>query len=1070
MTKTRKILLCALICFILILTCAVTAFAAQNSTSIKPITTGTVQNPLYEGLADTSPVIHANRYYGSEEAGKEFAPKCTEDYEETVQTLRDGMENRTDTITLYIASKTAITETWISQLVQNATAETDKPTQGDYLRWAWQSYKASCGGFYDKDAKLYYAELILKITYYTTKAQEEELTTEVNRVINSFQFTSKTTSTQKVKTIYEYITQNVRYDYKNLYDDSYTLKFSAYAALINKTAVCQGYALLFYRMAETVGVDTRVIVGKGNGGDHAWNISKLGDYYYYLDPTWDEGQTNFLYFLCGSEDFPDHVYDGTVHTGDFFKQYPIAKTHYDKDPSIDPDKKYRIFTKENVTLEFTHTDYTGIEICPQVQVVYDPNPDIQGDEITLEENKDYTLTYGDNISPGTATVFVTGMDLYWESLVELTFQILPLGNDRVFTKNDIVLEFTQAVYTGAEIKPQAQVFYNPDSGATIRLKENTDYTLSYLNNTAIGTATITITGIGHYQNCFVQLTYQIIPKTEAKVANLSGKLTAYNRVSLTWTDTPWINSGEDSKGYAIYYRKNTDTAYKYLTSFSETHCIIKNLAANTKYDFKVVKSLTYGEQTYIDHEAASFSITTLALLKNAEPMTVTLTGKNTIEINWTPVPTAHGYMLIWRKNGDAEKWHYDRFVSPENISYLDENLEYNTDYDYTIIPYHIFDGSYYVITSAPYHTATTLSEDYVCPTHIYQNCCDIDCNFCGQTRTAPHDYAAATCTTAKTCKVCGTPKGKALGHTSDSGTTTKKATCTATGTKTYKCTRCKVSVKTETLAKLGHNYSSATCTTAKTCTRCKKTSGDPLGHTYDSGKTTKKATCKATGVKTYTCKCGATKTSTIKKLTTHTYKTTTTKATTSKDGKIVKKCSVCKKTTTTVIRKAKTIKLSATSYTYNGKVKKPTVTIKDSAGKTISSSNYTIKYASGRKNVGTYKVTITFKGKYSGTKVLTFKIVPKAASVNKLTGEKKAVTVKLNKQTTQTSGYQIQYATKKTFTSAKATNITSNKTTTKTIKSLKAKTTYYVRVRSYKTVSGTKIYSAWSSAKSVKTK
>ena len=101
---------------------------------------------------------------------------------------------------------------------------------------------------------------------------------------------------------------------------------------------------------------------------------------------------------------------------------------------------------------------------------------------------------------------------------------------------------------------------------------------------------------------------------------------------------------------------------------------------------------------------------------------------------------------------------------------------------------------------------------------------------------------------------------------------------------------------------------------------------------------------------------------------------------------------------------------------------------------------------------------------------MTFKIVPKAASVNKLTGAKKALTVKLNRQTTQTSGYQIQYATKKTFTSAKTTNITSNKTTTKTIKSLKSKTTYYVRVSYYKIVNVTKIYSAWSTAKSVKTK
>ena len=86
--------------------------------------------------------------------------------------------------------------------------------------------------------------------------------------------------------------------------------------------------------------------------------------------------------------------------------------------------------------------------------------------------------------------------------------------------------------------------------------------------------------------------------------------------------------------------------------------------------------------------------------------------------------------------------------------------------------------------------------------HKYDNACDATCNNCSETRTIAHDYAAATCTAPKTCNVCGATSGKALGHNKDKGTVTKKATYTATGTKTYKCTVCKAVVKTEKISRL----------------------------------------------------------------------------------------------------------------------------------------------------------------------------------------------------------------------------------------------------------------------------
>lgn len=311
-------------------------------------------------------------------------------------------------------------------------------------------------------------------------------------------------------------------------------------------------------------------------------------------------------------------------------------------------------------------------------------------------------------------------------------------------------------------------------------------------------------------------------------------------------------------------------------------------------------------------------------------------------------------------------------------------------------------------------------------------------------------------------------------------------------------------------------------------------------------KKTTAAKCGIAGKITYTCSsCKKSFSISIPALK-HTSKTVITKATTSKDGKTSSVCSRCGKTmSSTTIPRIKSISLSTTSYTYDGKVKKPSVTVKDSKGKTVSSKYYTVSYSSGRKNIGKYSVkitfkgnysgtatryfyicpkvslsstsytyngkvkrpsvtvkdsknkkisskyysvsyssgrkyvgqytvTVTFKGKYGGTIKKTFTIKPKSTSVSKLSAGSKKFIVKWNKQTSQTSGYQIQYSTSSKFKSPKYVTVSSNKSTSKSVTKLSSKKKYYVRVRTYKTVKvngkSTKIYSSWSKTKSVKTK
>lgn len=173
--------------------------------------------------------------------------------------------------------------------------------------------------------------------------------------------------------------------------------------------------------------------------------------------------------------------------------------------------------------------------------------------------------------------------------------------------------------------------------------------------------------------------------------------------------------------------------------------------------------------------------------------------------------------------------------------------------------------------------------------------------------------------------------------------------------------------------------------------------------------------------------------------------------------------------------KVSNVKLSSTSYTYNGKTKTPSVTVKDSKGRKLKNgTDYTVKYSSGKKNVGRYAVKVTFKGNYTGSKTVYYYIVPKSTSISKVSALKKGFKLSWKKQKTQTTGYQIQYSTSSKFKKAKTVNVSKNKTTSKSVKKLSSKKKYYVRVRTYKTVKidgkTKKVYSSWSKTKTVKTK
>ena len=373
----------------------------------------------------------------------------------------------------------------------------------------------------------------------------------------------------------------------------------------------------------------------------------------------------------------------------------------------------------------------------------------------------------------------------------------------------------------------------------------------------------------------------------------------------------------------------------------------------------------------------------------------------------------------------------------------------------------------------------------------------------------------ATCTTAgskiKKCSVCGAKTSSqsitipALGHEPGASVEDKAATCTEDGyTNAKNCTRCgKLADAGTVIPALGHQEEiipgkAATCNSAgtsdgKKCTRCgvvtvKQKTISKLNHDFVMVPA-KAATCTEAGYMSHEkCKyCNIT--TQIRKLSAlgHKEKTLPAKAATKTSTDLTqgKQCTVCgvvtvkqkvipkisgtTQTPVTSVAGIKSVSI-AKSVVYTGKALKPKVTVKDTKGKTVSAASYTVIYKNNKK-VGKATATVKFRGSYSGSKAVTFKIIPKAPTIKKPVAAKKAVTVKWNKVAKKVTGYEVMVATNKKFTVGKKTvTVKKAKATSAKVTKLKAKKTYYVKVRAYKTVGKVKYYSNWSAVKQVKVK
>ena len=293
-------------------------------------------NPLYGDIYSPEDLVFL------EPMVPQVSPAAAVEYvteAEAAAQIREQLKDRVGTITVYVRSDEDDYQSLFEGLFDRALEHTGSGREGDSLRFQYGGYQGSIS--YSVDSEGYCYTFTYQVPYYTTAAQEAELDEAVEALLAELDLSARS-DYEKVCGVYDYICANITYDEVHLNDTAYKLKFTPYAALVDKTAVCQGYALLLYRLLLELGVDTRIVTGIGNGGGHAWNILELNGLYYNADATWDatwhQAGRAYNYFLRNEENFTeggtDHLRDAEYSTEAFLAAYPMGETDYDPDTSV----------------------------------------------------------------------------------------------------------------------------------------------------------------------------------------------------------------------------------------------------------------------------------------------------------------------------------------------------------------------------------------------------------------------------------------------------------------------------------------------------------------------------------------------------------------------------------------------------------------------------------------------------------------------------------------------------------------------------------------------------------------
>ena len=704
-------------------------------------------------------------------------------------------------------------------------------------------------------------------------------------------------------------------------------------------------------------------------------------------------------------------------------------------------------------LEYSSTRYDGTEKKPDIGL---RTPGL----VWLVSDADYVISYKNNVNAGTATATITGIGNYTGTMTK-TFTITPFDMD--LTVPEVVFTQRSFIYSGSAIKPTPSLSLD---GLNVPAS---NLTYTYTNNVNVGTANVKITVSGNYSGS-ISKGFLI----QAKDIGDSDVTYSIN----TSTYAPTVKYGSITLKSGTDYQYTTDSTTKADGYITTTFTGMGNYTGN-----KIVKTTLSGQQTTPTpahtHSYGSWITTKAATCTTAgtktrtcscgqtETATIAATGHSYTVKTVAPTCTAGGYTLhtcskcgVSYKDAETNAVGHNythKIVAPTctsegytlhtcktcGYSYKDATTV-KTAHNYTlsvVAPTPSADG-YTLFTCKD--CGHSYKDFYVKYTDVTPEVTTVNISSCASSlASTSYVYTGSAIKPAATV----TYNGKALVNGTDYTVTYKnninKGTATATitgkgnytGSKdiTFSITAKSLSAATLKLSATSYAYSGSARKPGTTVTLSSKTLVKNTDYTvtYKNNINKRTATVIITGKGNYSG----------------------TKSTT-----FTIKALALSKVTVTGLPKAK--------Y-YTAKAIKPALTLKYGTKTLKAGTDYTIAYKNN-KAIGKATITLKGKGNFSGTVTLNFKIIPKKTTLKTATSPKTKQLKVTYSKVANITGYQIVYSTSSDFSKNKKS--VNTKATSKTISSLTKGKTYYVKVRTCKTVSGTKYYSGYSAVKKVKIK
>lgn len=577
-------------------------------------------NPLYEGVLHESELIYRE---GPATLSVYDEQEYLESVEEAGSQLRQKMKQREESVEIYLRAE-AYSRELLLAVTEQALLHTGNPTEGDYLRWQFGGWKTSTSYVEDPNADYIYMTITFTITYYTTAAQEQTMDEEVARILNELNVAGKN-SYEKTEAVYGFICSHTVYDYDNLNNDEYKLKYTAYAALVDKKAVCQGYAVLFYRMMLELGVDNRVIPGTGNGEAHGWNIVKLNGKYYNIDATWDAGNTEYRYFLKCDQNFAGHIRNEEYATDAFYAEYPMAETDYSGSDIIELEVPEIVSafsrTKDSVKITWTQTgDAEGYELYRAT------SPDAEGETIS-EADAEGKWFRVKTVNRENIAQYTNGEFLQYTNVK------LPVGQTFYYK----VCAYTENADGSRNRSAFSEVDYMPAAVVFSNVYSNSDSRIRIMWNRVDGAHGYQI---WRMDDEGIYRIVKTIGTKENTPGNDQGMVTAYSNTDL-----------EAGKTYT--------------------------------YQMRAFSIPEEGKKVF----GAYSDPVVVSVMPQKPALTVECTRTGRAELSWEHVNGAAGYQ-IWRADGDSAQFTIIKSIADgDMLSYVNNGLDSGESYSYKVRAY-----------------------------------------------------------------------------------------------------------------------------------------------------------------------------------------------------------------------------------------------------------------------------------------------------------------------------------------------------------------------------------------------